>query len=222
MFELMNKQKIRADDYIIGFLIITYIVFAVFFKLEWVMSIIVYPFMSLFIFGILNIQKSMRRRPNQAGRSINKFLLGVLSIIFSVSFLIFIFIQPSIKTQNMINLIAYPLVVAGIAGIIKGIHISVYSIKQRIINIIGGGVTILLSLLALFTPVFTQSNLFLIQIVSLTLVLFLNIISRAALYLSEFGLSLIQFRNFKLFFYIISSYLVSVDKEGNIILDKIR
>jgi len=222
MFELMNKQKIRADDYIIGFLIVTYIVFAVFFKLEWVMSIIIYPFVSLFFFGVIKIQKSVRKRRYRRGSSINKFLLGVLSILFSISFLVFIIIQPNIKAQNIINLIAYPLVVVGIAGIIKGIHISIYSLKQRVINIIVGGITILLSLFALFTPIFTQNNLFLIQIIFLSIVLVLSIISRAALYLSEFGLSLIQIRNFKLFFYIISSYLVSVDKEGNIILDKIR
>jgi hypothetical protein len=220
MFELLNKQKIRADDYIIGFLFGTYIIFAVFFRLEWVMSIIIYPFISAFFFGIIKIHKSVRRRPYRDESRLNKFLLGVLSILFSVSFLVFIIIQPNVNAQNIINLVAYPIVVVGIAGVIKGIYISIYSLKQRVINITVGVITIWFSLFSLLTPVFTQSNLFFIQIVSLSIVLFMSIISRADLYLSEFGLSLIQIRNFKLFFYIISSYLISIDKEGNIILEK--
>ena len=221
MSKLIHEQKIRADDYSSGFLIFSYIIFAVFFRLEFVMSIIIYPIVSLFIFGIINIHKSIRGRGNRDGRSINKFLLGILSIVFSISFLTFIINQPNVKTHNIIKLIAFPLVVVGIAGIVKGILINIYSIKQRIINIITGGITLGFSLLVLFTPFSAQSNLFLIQIVSLTFLLFLSVFSRAALYLSEFGLSLIQIRNFKLFFYIISDYFVSVNKDRNIILDKI-
>ncbi len=46
-------------------------------------------------------------------------------------------------------------------------------------------------------------------------------IGRAALYLSEFGLSLLDKNNYKLFFYIISDYLIYVNEEGNIVLTKL-
>ena len=40
------------------------------------MSIIIYPFVSVFFFGVIKIQKSVRRRRYIKGSRINKFLLG--------------------------------------------------------------------------------------------------------------------------------------------------
>ncbi|MHA2400281.1 MAG: DUF308 domain-containing protein [Promethearchaeota archaeon] len=222
MFELIDQRKIRADNYIIGFIIFSYTMFALFFRFDWVISITIYPFASLFVFGIIKILSFLRKKTNQGGIRINKLLLGILSIVLSIFFLTLIISQPNVKTETIVNLIAFPIGVVGIAGLVKGIHIKLYSMKHRVINVITGAMTIIFSLLVLFISDSAQINLFITQIVSLTFMLFINIICRAALYLSEFGLSLTQIRNFKLFFYIISDYLVSVNQDGNIILDKIR
>ena len=69
---------------------------------------------------------------------------------------------------------------------------------------------------------FKKMNKILILIGSLSLIVLVNVISRAAMYLSEFGLSVLRLSNFKLFFYIISDYLLFVDQDGNIILNKIE
>jgi hypothetical protein len=108
--------------------------------------------------------------------------------------------------------------IAGFAGIIKGLIINLYSVKYRMINIIVGFFTVIISFLTYSTIV----NNFLFNVILLCLTLLLNIFCRAALYLSEFGLSLMQIKNFKLLFYIISDYLIFVDNDGNLILSKLE
>ncbi|MFW9773765.1 MAG: hypothetical protein ACFFEO_16560 [Candidatus Thorarchaeota archaeon] len=222
MLELIDKQKVRADNYITGFLVIFYLIFAVFFRLEWIMSVIVYPFVALFFYGLLKIINVSHRRNNGNGESINKILFGIISMMLSIFILYIIMVQPNVTTQLIVNLTAFPLVIVGFAGIIKGILVNLYSIKHRVLSILIGIITILVCLLTLFIPFLYFRGFFLLNLIILSLTLLVNVLSRAALYLSEYGLSLIHFSNFKLFFYIISDYLLFVDEEGNIILDKVE
>jgi len=110
------------------------------------------------------------------------------------------------------------MMVVGIAGITKGILIDIYSEKYRVENILIGIVTLVISVMAFVS---TEEN-YIIHILTLSNVLLINILSRAALYLSEYGLSLIHLKNFKLFFYIISDYLLYIDINGNIVLSKVK
>jgi hypothetical protein len=164
----------------------------------------------------------INKRNKGSDTRINKILFGIISMVLSIFMLYVVMVQPNVTSKLIINLTAFPLVIVGFAGMIKGILIHLYSLKYRILNILIGMITILVCLLTLFIPfLFFQSSFtFILTILSLTLLI--NIISRAALYLSEFGLSLVHFSNFKLFFYIISDYLLFIDDEGNIILDKLE
>ena len=127
---------------------------------------------------------------------------------------------PKITPQNLINLAVYPIAIVGFASIVKGKIIYLYSRKHRNINIIIGSITLIICMLALSYSIYHPSS-FLFYIISLSITLTANIISRAALYLSEFGLSLLDKNNYKLFFYIISDYLIYVNEEGNIVLTKL-
>jgi hypothetical protein len=221
MMELIHKDKIRADDHISGVLIISYILFALFFRLELIMSLLVYPFISLFFYGISKIVNGTNKRNKGNRKNLNRVLFGITSIILSIAFLNFFRIQPNVTFQNIINLAAYPILVVGFASIIKGRLINVYSRKFRDINIVIGAVTVVICLLALlssriFPPVFNIFHVF-----SLSITLVVNIVGRAALYLSEYNLSVLNIRNFKLFFYIISDYFIYINKDGNIVLSKL-
>ncbi|MFW9781843.1 MAG: DUF308 domain-containing protein, partial [Candidatus Heimdallarchaeota archaeon] len=121
MLELIDKQKVRADNYITGFLVIFYLIFAVFFRLEWIMSVIVYPFVALFFYGLLKIINASHRRNNRNDESINKILFGIISMMLSIFILYIIMVQPNVTSQLIVNLTAFPLVIVGFAGIIKGI-----------------------------------------------------------------------------------------------------
>jgi hypothetical protein len=222
MIDLIHKEKIRADNYITGFLVLFFLAFALFFRLEWIMSVIVYPFVALFFYGILKIINGAHKRNRGNDRNLNRILLGIASIIFSVFFLYFIIIQPDIRFHNIINLIAFPMLIVGIAGIIKGALINSYSITHRMRNIVIGLATLIVCLLAFVSQYIIPQKLMWINIISLSTALLLNVLGRAALYLSEYGLSLSHIKNFILFLYIISDYLIYVDHEGNVILDKIK
>lgn len=215
--DFMDKNKIRADDYITILFLINYLIFALFFRMEAFLSIIIYPFAALTITGVLKIISAFNKR-NTEGSNINKVLFGVIAIIFSVLFLFLILVQPNITPNIIISLISFPLMIVGYAGIIKGILVDIYSVKHRIISIIVGTSTIIVCLLGFFSVI----NNFLLNIAALSLVFLFTILSRAALYLSEYGLSLINFKNFKLFLYIISDYLIYIDRNGNIVLSKIE
>jgi hypothetical protein len=136
--------------------------------------------------------------------------------------LYFIINQSDVRPENIIVLIAYPMLIVGIAGIVKGSLINIYSTKYRVINIIIGIITMIICFISFTFPFLTPSYLNWIYFVILSIALLFNVLGRAALYLSEFGLSLTHFRNFILFLYIISDYLISVDNEGNVILEKIK
>jgi len=229
MSKFIHKTKIRADDYITGALIISLIIFIVFFSLEALMSMIIYPCVALFFSGIIKIVNGLSKRNRGNSGNLNKVLLGLIFSIFSMGLLNFFIQLPRVSIQNLINISAFPLVVVGIAGIVKGRFISLYSTKWRIINIGIGIITVGFSILALVSSYSIRPNLrikslnkdlSLFYIISLSIILLVNVIGRAALYLSEYGLSLLHIRNFKLFFYIISDYSISVNPEGNIILEK--
>ena len=117
----------------------------------------------------------------------------------------------------LIGLISLPMIIVGFAGIIKGSIIDIYSKKHRLMTIIVGIITILITLLVFAN---LMNNL-VFNIVALSLTFLFNILSRAALYLSEFGLSIVHIRNFKIFLYIISDYLIYIDRNGNLVLSKL-
>ncbi len=220
MMEFKHKDKIRAEDYITGFLLISYIIFAIFFTLESLMSLLVYPLIALFFNGILSIIAGTNKRNKGNPKNLNKVLLGIISVVFSGAILNFFVKLPEITPQNLINLAVYPIAIVGFASIVKGKIIYLYSRKHRNINIIIGSITLIICMLALSYNIYQPSS-FLFYIISLSITLTANIISRAALYLSEFGLSLLDKNNYKLFFYIISDYLIYVNEEGNIVLTKL-
>lgn len=213
--EIINKKKIKADDYISIFMIASYLLYALFFRREAFMSIIVYPFASLGICGVLKIVSALNKRNPDHGKG-NKILVGIFYIIFSVLFLGFFFSLPGITSQIIISLISFPLFVVGFAGIVKGMLIDIYLEKHRIISILISLSTIVVCFITFSSVV--KNLLFNIIILSLTFLI--NVLSRAALYLGEYGLSLIHIKNFKLFLYIISDYIVYIDANGNIGLSK--
>jgi hypothetical protein len=106
----------------------------------------------------------------------------------------------------------------GFAGIIKGLMIDLYKANHRLVNVIIGIITVVISLI-----IFSNStNSVIFNIIVLSVTVFLNVFSRAALYLSEYGLSLIHLKNFRLFFYIISDYMLYVGRDGNVIVAKME
>jgi len=221
-YHLVNKDKIRSDSYILGILVIFYLIFILIFEIEAIFSMIAYPLVALAIQGFLKIISSVNKRKRERGNKVNQILSGIIYIFFSLWFLGYLISLPNITSKTLINLIAFPMVIVGIAGIIKSIIIKIYSLKYRIINSIIGSITIGISMMAFTSPVILSKSVFLLQIIAFSILLIFNVLGRAALYLSEFGLSLVSFRNLKVFFYIISDYLLQVDSNGNLILDKIE
>ncbi len=186
------------------------------------MSVIVYPLIALFFYGILKIMNGAKKRNKGNIGNLNKFLLGITSIFLFIAFLSYLVSQPTVNTQNIINLGSFPLMIVGIAAVVKGILVNVYLRKYRILNIIIGITTIMLCFIAFASPLLFLGDVFIFHMASLSLIVLVNVFSRAAMYLSEFGLSILRLSNFKLFFYIISDYLLFVDQDGNIILNKIE
>ncbi|MFX0023145.1 MAG: DUF308 domain-containing protein [Candidatus Hermodarchaeota archaeon] len=214
--DLIDKKKIKADDYISVLIAANYVAFALFYHLEALISIIVYPFVALAMYGVIKIINFLNKK-NSREESPIKFFFGIVAIIVSILFLWFMLMQPNFTAQVLMNLIAFPMIIVGFAGIIKGYIIDIYSRRHRTMTIIVGIITILLCL-SIFLNIF---NNLIFSIVALSVILVLNVLSRAALYLSEFGLSIVHIKNFKIFLYIISDYLIYVDRDGNLVLSKL-
>ena len=216
--ELINRKKIRADNYITIFMVLIYLLFDLFSLLYAIISVVVYPLVALVTDGVIKIINGFNKVKHDNSIKLNRILLGIIYVIFGISFLNFLLIQPNITPNIIFTLIAFPMMIVGIAGITKGISIDLYSEKYRVVNILVGVFTLIIIFLAFASP---EENY---VIYSITLIAFLifNILSRAALYISEFGLSLVHIKNFKLFFYIISDHLINIDANDDLVLSKMK
>jgi uncharacterized membrane protein HdeD (DUF308 family) len=183
--DLIYKKKIKADDYISILIVVNYGLFALFFHMEMLISIIVYPFTALASVGVIKIITYLNKKSRIEKVRLNLFL-GIVAIVISILFLWFFLMQPNFTTQVLMNLIAFPILIVGCAGIVKGSLLDIYARKHRVISIIIGIVTIFLCF-SIFLNLF---NSLIYSIVVLSVILFISILSRAALYLSEFGLSI--------------------------------
>lgn len=195
----MLKQKIRADNVITIILFATFLILALFLKLIALMSIIVYPLVSLFFFGIYKIIKGVFKKLREKALNVLHIIFGIAFTIFSFYMLDLIFSYPNVGIPQLVYLLAFPTLLIGIAGIIKGIIIKEYFFRYRLMNIITGSTTVILTIMAFASA----EKLFLFYIISLPTCLLFNAISRAIMYLSEYNLPL-RLKNIKYFFYILS------------------
>jgi len=202
MLSLINKDKIRADNLIMIVILLSFLV--TFFTVDKIVitALFVYPIMAFLTQGVIHIYKGL----NKKVKILSKVLLGICEIIFCMFMLGYIIFQPTVGLRGIVVLFAYPLVLTGFAGLIKGILIDAYTLQYRIINGILGIATIILSLNAIiFSEIW-----FLGHLVILLVLLILNIIFRFALYLSEFGLSIKHLENFRVVFLIIDGYFLKL------------
>ncbi|MFX0020741.1 MAG: hypothetical protein ACFE9S_00325 [Candidatus Hermodarchaeota archaeon] len=209
-----SDQKVRAEIYIFIFGLLGYLYFCIYaYKREGVMSVIIYPHFSLLVFGVLAIINGFKKR---AKLKTIKVIIGIFAIGFASLVLTFILTRPIVTHLNILNLINFPCCIVSIAAIVKGLMITQYSRKTRKLNIIIGeisfGSCIFVSNLHFLLP----NDFLFFGIIFLMIILIVNILGRAVLYLSEFKLKLINLRNFRIFFYITFNNLIRVDNYGNI------
>lgn len=198
---LLAKQKRIADEISLAILIIGVLCFGMFLHLAFVMSIMIYPMFSLLIYGILKIRKGFNKKLNETSLKILNVLFGIVCILFGLLLIIFIFSYPNVGLNQIIYLLAFPVIIVGIAGIVKGIIIKEYLYKYRALNIYVGIITVIITIISFILA----ANFFIFHISSLTITIILNIISRAAMYLSQYKLSF-KLTNLRYFVYIINDY----------------
>lgn len=198
---LLDKQKRIADEISLAILIIGVLCLGLFLHLTFIMSLMIYPMFSLLIYGILKIRKGFNKKLNETALKILNVLFGIVCILFGLLLIIFIFSYPNVGLNQIIYLLAFPVIIVGIAGIVKGIIIKEYPYKYRAMNIFVGIITIIITQINFILA----ENFFIFHISSLTIIILLNIFSRAAMYLSQYKLSL-KLTNLRYFFYIINDY----------------
>ena len=100
-----------------------------------------------------------------------------------------------------------PIFLIGLAGLLKGLIVNVYSPLFRYLNILIGAITMYFTVIAI---VFAETG-FIFHLFTLLTTLTLNGLLRSALYLSEYGLSLKSFRNLKLVWFIMDNIPIQLD-----------
>jgi hypothetical protein len=211
----LNPQKERADSCILASIVVIFIILVVFFRLVALMSIIVFPLSSLFLYSSYCLVHGLFKRRINSSFRIKNILYGIFGIPFSVFFLVIIFSQANITRAYVIYFLAIAIIIIGFAGIIKSILITIYKKQLRIINIIIGYFTIVFSIIVCIYAV----TLFFYIIIGFSIVLILNAVYRAAMYLSEYHLSLKHLKNkaiIKFLFEIISEVpIVEIEDESS-------
>ena len=198
---LMNKQKLIVDGIISVLLILTLLFLALYIQLLAFMSIGVYSFFCLLLYGIYRSYKSITDRRLKFIFRVLNLLLGIVCIIFPSYILNYMFKRPNIPASFIIYFLGIPIFFIGLAGLLKGLIVNVYSPLFRFLNVIIGATTIFFTVIAI---IFSETG-YIFHLFTLLTTLTLNGILRAALYLSEYGLSLKSFRNLKLVLFIMNS-----------------
>ena len=211
----LNPQKIRADDLILISIFGIFVVLILFFKIIALMSLVVFPFSTLFLYSIYKLGSGLIRRRIDSSHRVKNIIYGIFGIPFGAFFLYIIFSQPTITRAYIIYFLALTIMVIGFAGIIKGILIKVYQVQLRIINIIIGFSTLAFTIMGcVFAEVW-----FVYIIIGFSIILILNALFRAAMYLSEYHLSLKHLKNIeiiKFLFEIISEVpIVEVEDDSS-------
>ncbi|MBY9014509.1 MAG: hypothetical protein KGD68_02335 [Candidatus Lokiarchaeota archaeon] len=209
---LMNKQKLLVDDFISVILIIIILFLAIFNHLLIIMSIAVYPLFTLIFYGLYRAYRSIfDKKLNFILRVLN-LCLGIVCIIISSYTLNIIFTQPKMTASFIIYLLSMPIFLVGLAGLLKGTIVNVYSPHFRFLNILIGAITVLFTVIAI---IFAETG-YIFHFFTLLTTLTFNGILRAALYLSEYGLSLKSIKNLKLVWFIMDSLQLYQQEENQI------
>ena len=209
----LNPQKIRADSLILLSIVGMIVILLVFFHRIFIMSLMVFPMSALFLNSTYKIGYGLFKRKSYGSERVKNIMYGLLGIPFSVFILYLLFSQPIITREYIIYFLGIVIIIIGLAGIFKGVLIDVYSVYWRIINIFVSIATIFITIWAY---IFADALFFLIIIV-LPVVLILNAIFRATMYLSEYHISLKHLKSKKIvkfLFEIISEIpIIEVDDE---------
>lgn len=200
---LMNRRKLMVNNIVGGALVIVIFAQLMFFRLIAIMSLIVYPLAILIPYGVYMIFKHSIDPKTKLFVKILKVIFTIGYTIISLLFLNMIFSYPHITSDYVIYFLSIPISLIGLAGFLKGFIVNVYSPLLRFFNMLVGLFTFLYSFFAILSPGFN----FLLHLVVLLVGLSLNGILRAALYLSEYGLSLNKVKSFRIVFYIMDNDL---------------
>jgi len=200
---LMNKRKLLVDDIILVTLIIIAIFLALFIQLLAIMSIAVYSLFSLLMYGLYRTYKGMINRKINFIHNILNLLFGIACIFISSYTLSLMFTRPNISASFVIYFLGIPIFLIGLAGLLKGLIVNVYSPLFRFLNALIGAITVYFTVTAIIYP----ETGYIFHLFTLLTILTLNGILRAALYLSEYGLSLKSFKNLKLVWFLMDSLL---------------
>lgn len=201
--DLFDKKKLTCDDIILVTLIISIGVLLVFFRSIVVyVSIMVYPIFSLFLYGIVYVYKGLAKKDKTLTISVLRLILGIGYLAFSTFMLFLIFSYPHITLSYIIYFLSLPTFFIGLAAILKGSMIEVYSPIYRKLNILIGFLTLGCTFFALYYA----EGYFVLSLISLLFLLTLNGVLRSGLYLSEYGLSIRNLKNIRLVFYIMDNF----------------
>ena len=199
--DLVNKEKLRCDNITSITLIIGLLVLFVFFRLITFVSLMVYPIAALFLNGLYYVYKSLAKKDRTLATRVLRLILGIGYIAFSTFILLLIFSYPHITLSYAIFFLSIPAFFIGLAAILKGSIVQVYSPIYRKLNILIGFITLFITFLALYYA----EAYFILSLISLLVLLTLNGILRSGLYLSEYGLSIRNLKNIRLVFYIMDN-----------------
>ena len=200
----MNKQKLIVDNIVCVAIIIVIFTLLMFFRLIAIMSIVVYPMAVLLPYGIYQSYKTFFNRELKISGKVLKITFQIGYALFAMIFLNMLFSYPHITLSYIIYFLSIPTLLIGFAGFLKGLIIEVYSPFLRGLNMVIGIITVIETTIAIM---FADVN-FIFHFFALLVVLSLNGILRAALYLSEFALSLKKMRNLKLVFIIMNNLII--------------
>jgi hypothetical protein len=162
------------------------------------------------LYGLYRFYKSVFDRKLKFIFKFLNLLFGISCIIIPSYILNIIFTRPNVTASFIIYFLGIPIFLIGLAGLLKGLIVNVYSPLFRFLNALIGATTVLLTVIAI---IFAEAG-YLFHLFTLLTNLTLNGVLRAALYLSEYGLSLNSFKNLKLVWFLMDPPSLSQQMEN--------
>ncbi|MHA1476600.1 MAG: hypothetical protein ACTSPU_00220 [Promethearchaeota archaeon] len=145
---LMNRQKVIVDDVISVMLIIIVAYLIIFNQLFAIMSLAVYSFFCLLLYGLYRSYKCFFDRKLNLILKVLNLIFGIASVIITSYSLYIIFTRPNIPASFNIYFLGFPIFLIGLAGLLKGLIVSVFSPLFFFFYVIIGATTVLLTVIA--------------------------------------------------------------------------
>jgi uncharacterized membrane protein HdeD (DUF308 family) len=164
-----TTKKFRATNIIFGLLIMLLAMMVFIFPTTTLLFLIYVTAIIIMLMGIIRLSNAFSEEKLSNFKAITRFITGLILLIFSIIVIIITLNDPAYSVSILIFLLAIALLIMGIGRFFVGLFAKKFDRWFRIVLVVIGIVTIVISIIIFFIP--TVGAIYLLIIISVSLLI---------------------------------------------------